>query len=46
MNRLRYRLRYYLKRACRFLGICYACRSPLNFTRSGAGVCPACGLRH
>jgi hypothetical protein len=43
---LRYRFRYYLKKACKLLGFCYRCRRTLNFTRNGTGVCPRCSLRH
>ena len=45
-NMLEYRFRYYLKKACKLLGFCYRCRSTLNFTRNGTGVCPRCSLRH
>jgi hypothetical protein len=43
---LEYRFRYYLKKACKLLGFCFRCRSTLNFTRNGTGVCPRCALRH
>ncbi len=45
-NMLEYRFRYYLKKACKLLGFCFRCRSTLNFTRNGTGVCPRCALRH
>ena len=46
MNFLRYRLRYYAKKVCKFCGFCFRCRTTLNYTRSGVGICPKCGLRH
>lgn len=46
LRHLRYRLRYYLKKFCKILGFCFLCHSRLNYTRSGTGICPKCGLRH
>lgn len=46
MNFLRYRLRYYGKKVCKFCGFCFRCGTTLNYTRSGVGICPKCGLRH
>lgn len=41
-----YRLRYYWGKLIAFFGICYRCRSFLNFTRNGQGICPCCGKRY
>lgn len=41
--RLGYRLRYYLRKATNFVGLCYRCGSFVNYTRSGRAVCPKCG---
>jgi hypothetical protein len=46
MNAIRYRLRYYAKKLCKFCGFCFHCRTTLNYTRSGVGICPRCNLRH
>jgi predicted amidophosphoribosyltransferase len=46
MSRIPYRIRYWLKKLAKIAGICFRCRSNLNFTRSGIGICPKCGLRH
>lgn len=42
MTRFRYRLRYWMGKAAKLLGICRDCRSRLNFLPSGYGLCPNC----
>jgi hypothetical protein len=43
----RYRFRYWVKKACKFVGLCYRCRSStLYYTPDGTGICSHCGLRH
>lgn len=46
MTFIEYRLRYYAKKLFGLLGFCFRCRTRLNYTRSGVGICPRCGLRH
>lgn len=43
--KIHFKLRYYLGKVCKFLGFCRDCRSTLNFTRHGQGVCPNCSKR-
>ena len=42
---MKYRLRYYIGKVCKFLGFCRDCRATLNFTRTGQAVCPRCSHR-
>ena len=41
--RLGYRLRYYWRTMVNFVGLCYRCGSPVNYTRNGKAICPKCG---
>lgn len=44
MQTLIYKLRYLRRQFFRELLMrCHVCRTPLNFTRSGKGICPDCG---
>ena len=42
ITRLGYRLRYYFKTACKFVGICPKCASSLNYTMADRAICPNC----
>lgn len=46
MRTLQLRAKYYLGKLCAFLGFCWRCRTALNFTRHGQGICPNCGHRY
>lgn len=43
---MKYKLRYYLGKICKFLGFCRDCRSSLNYTRNGDGICPNCRKKY
>jgi hypothetical protein len=42
---MKYRLRYYLGKACKLLGFCRDCRATLYFVK-GTGICPECRKRY
>ena len=39
---VRYRIRYYWRKVCHFLGFCPSCGERVNYQRSGAVFCPNC----
>lgn len=43
IERLRYRLRYYWRKACHFAGFCPKCGGLVNYARGGRAICPGCG---
>lgn len=42
MTRLMFKLRYYWRKACRFVGLCPECGNTVNYTRNGRAICPYC----
>lgn len=46
MNRLQYKLLYWLTRLFAFVGVCRHCQVDLNRLRNGTKVCPCCGRRY
>lgn len=43
MQRIKYRLRYWLRRAVASLGRCPECLERVNFTGNEIRLCPYCG---
>jgi predicted amidophosphoribosyltransferase len=43
MGKLTFRFRYWVRQFWLALGLCHRCKTSLNFTRHGKGICPQCG---
>jgi len=39
-QKIAYRIRYYLRRLARAIGVCHKCGTRLNYTITGRGICP------
>ena len=46
MTPMKYRIRYWYRKALAFIGICSACYCPINFLPRGGGVCSNCRKRY